>query len=230
MIITVQIIGGIVMIIRVYALYKKSRRVLLFLVSVILAGVGVGFWAVLSPLPVTARLVPTPPLRIGCNIPITYEEAERLAITWSGQLAFDAIVFVLTSWRTLHGRKPGNRTLLDTFIRDGVLYFGLMTGANAANITAFLVCNTSATKPLVSEFTNLISSTMVSRLMLNLRDPKNLMFSQPMVPTARHWRRNSKFKLQSVKETDTMFQMTECLYHVPLHSSSPSVFSRELIA
>ncbi|KAI6011348.1 hypothetical protein EDC04DRAFT_776003 [Pisolithus marmoratus] len=41
-IITVQIIGGILMIIRVYALYMKSKRVIFFLVSVILADIAVG--------------------------------------------------------------------------------------------------------------------------------------------------------------------------------------------
>ncbi|KAI6001116.1 hypothetical protein EDC04DRAFT_2612007 [Pisolithus marmoratus] len=125
-VITVQLVGGIVMIIRVYALYMKSRRLLLFLVLVILAGIGLDLYQ-----------LPRYALGVISKLPM-----KRMAITWSGQLAFDAIVFVLTAWRTLHGRKPRNRTLLDTFIRDGALYFGLMTGANAANITALLVCNT----------------------------------------------------------------------------------------
>ncbi|KAI6041120.1 hypothetical protein EDC04DRAFT_2672098 [Pisolithus marmoratus] len=107
------------MIIRVYALYMKSRRVLLFLISVILATISVGCWAILSPLPATARPVPTPSLRNGCNSPTTYEQSERLAIAWGGQMTFDATVFVLTLWRTLRVRRLGNRTLLDIFIRDG---------------------------------------------------------------------------------------------------------------
>lgn len=167
------------MITRVYALFMKSRRVLLFLVSVALAAIGVGCWAVLSPSPATTRVVPAPPLRYGCNVPTTYEQAENMAIAWSGQMAFDAIVFVLTLWRTLRFGTSGNRTLLDVLIRDGVLYFGLMTGANVVNITAFLVCDTSSTKSLVAGFTNVISSIMISRLMLNLRDPRVLMSSQP---------------------------------------------------
>ncbi|KAI6040481.1 hypothetical protein EDC04DRAFT_2995445 [Pisolithus marmoratus] len=193
-IIAVQIIGGIIMIIRVYALYMKSRRVLLFLVAVILAGIGVGCWALLSALPATARPVPTPPLRYGCNVPTSYEKAERFAIAWSTQLVFDAVVFVLTLWRTLRSLRLGNRALLDSFIRDGALYFGLMTGVNAANITAILVFNTSATKLLLSGSTNVISSTMVSRLMLNLRDPKIMMSSQPMMPIAHYRKHNSVFE------------------------------------
>ncbi|KAI6040482.1 hypothetical protein EDC04DRAFT_3089644 [Pisolithus marmoratus] len=178
-VITVQIIGGIIMIIRVYALYMKSRRVLLFLVLVILAGIGVGCVITLILLP---------------------SRTERVAIAWSGQMAFDAIVFVLTLWRTLRVRRLGNRTLLDIFIRDGALYFGLMTGANIANITTLLVCNTSTTKSLFQNFTNTISSIMVSRLMLNLRDPKILMFSQPMIPVPHHRKHDSIFELQSVEK------------------------------
>ncbi|KAI6006759.1 hypothetical protein EDC04DRAFT_2611394 [Pisolithus marmoratus] len=153
-IIAVQIIGGIVMTLRVYALYVKSRRVLLFLVSVALAAVGVACWAILSPSSAAAPLVPTPALRYGCNVPITYEQAKRTAIAWGGQMSCDAIVFILTLWRTLRVGSLGKRNLLDALIRDGVLYFGLMTGANAANITAFLVCNTSSTKSFLAGFTN----------------------------------------------------------------------------
>ncbi|KAI6112110.1 hypothetical protein EDD16DRAFT_1604509 [Pisolithus croceorrhizus] len=171
MIIIVQIIGGIIMITRVYALFMKSRRVLLFLVSVALAAIGVGCWAVLSPSPATTRLVPVPPLRYGCDIPTTYEQAENMAIAWSGQMAFDAIVFVLTLWRTLRVGRSGNRTLLDVLIRDGEL----MTGANVANITAFL----SSAKSLVAGFTNVISSIMISRLMLDLHDLGVLVSSRP---------------------------------------------------
>ncbi|KAI6011347.1 hypothetical protein EDC04DRAFT_2765916 [Pisolithus marmoratus] len=76
-------------------------------------------------------------------------------------MTFDAVVFVLTLWRTLHIPRLGSRSRLDVFIRDdvliarrlsttGVLYFGLMTCVNAANITIFLVCNTVC--PLWSRF------------------------------------------------------------------------------
>ncbi|KAI6011352.1 hypothetical protein EDC04DRAFT_776801 [Pisolithus marmoratus] len=201
-IIIVQIIVGIIMIIRVYALYMKSRRVLLFLVTVILAGISVSCWALLSALPATARPVPTPPLRNGCTVPISYEKAERIAIAWSTQLVFDAAVFVLTLWRTLRSLRLGNRALLDIFTRDGALYFGLMTGANAANITAILVFSTSTTKLLLSGFTNVISCTMVSRLLLNLRDPKILVSSQPMMPVAHHWKRNLVFEPQTMDDPE----------------------------
>ncbi|KAI6142612.1 hypothetical protein BKA82DRAFT_4189096 [Pisolithus tinctorius] len=185
-ILIVQIVGAVIMIIRVYALYQKSRRVLVFLVSIALAAIGIACWAILSPSPGTSRAVPTPAPRYGCDVPITYDQAEYMAIAWSGQMMFDAIVFVLTLRRTLHIGRLGRRTLSDVIIRDGVLYFGLMTSANVANIAAFLVGTTSPTKSLLAGFTSVISSTMISRLVLNLRDPKIFMFSQPVMPIAHY--------------------------------------------
>ncbi|KAG6331010.1 hypothetical protein ID866_8078 [Astraeus odoratus] len=150
-IIVVQIIGGGIMIMRVYALYEKSRRVLFFLVAYALICIGIGClltiirnprygqWSVLAPSSSDSPPVPTPPLHYGCNVPITFDQAQHMAIAWSGQLAFDAIIFLLTLSRTLRIGKLGNRTLLDVLIRDGALYFGIMTAANAGNITAFLV-------------------------------------------------------------------------------------------
>jgi len=42
-----------------------------------------------------------------------------LALAWSGQLAFDAIVLAMTLWRSLRIRKLGRHALLDVLIRDG---------------------------------------------------------------------------------------------------------------
>ncbi|KAI6040475.1 hypothetical protein EDC04DRAFT_3111054 [Pisolithus marmoratus] len=108
----------LLMIIRVYALYMKSKRVLFFLVSVILAGIAVGCWAILSPLPATTR-----PFVALSSLGITrLITSTGIAIAWSGQMTFDAVVFVLTLWRTLRVPRLGNRTLLDVFIRDGECY------------------------------------------------------------------------------------------------------------
>ncbi|KAI5997283.1 hypothetical protein F5J12DRAFT_852049 [Pisolithus orientalis] len=159
-ILIVQIVGAVIMIIRVYALYQKSRRVLVFLVSIALAAIGIACvsvmpvviathdnhdfissWAMLDdmvsglfchPRLNTSPAVPTPALRYGCNVPITYDQwvsllplstpQMNMAIAWSGQMVFDAIVFVLTLWRTLHIGRLGRRTLSDVIIRDGECY------------------------------------------------------------------------------------------------------------
>ncbi|KIO01091.1 hypothetical protein M404DRAFT_10092 [Pisolithus tinctorius Marx 270] len=178
-ILIVQIVGAVIMIIRVYALYQKSRRVLVFLVSIALAAIGIACvsvmpvimatgdnhdfissWAMLGDMvsgpfchPRLVHLELYQPLRRVMDV-MSPLPMINMAIAWSGQMMFDAIVFVLTLRRTLHIGRLGRRTLSDVIIRDGVLYFGLMTSANVANIAAFLVGTTSPTKSLLAGFTS----------------------------------------------------------------------------
>ncbi|KAL4068449.1 hypothetical protein V8B97DRAFT_2024729 [Scleroderma yunnanense] len=181
-IVIVQLIGGAIMIMRIYALYEKSRRALLFLLVFAMLCVGVGCWAILSPESSGSPIVPNPPLQYGCDTPLTVDQCRAdFAITWSGQLAFDVIVLTMTLWRSLRIRKWGNRALLDVLIRD-VLHLGhgsVMCVANVGNITALLATG----KVAMVGFTNSISVTMISRLMLNLRDPEITASSRLITPT-----------------------------------------------
>ncbi|KAI6040478.1 hypothetical protein EDC04DRAFT_2995437 [Pisolithus marmoratus] len=142
-----------------------------------------------------------------------------MAIAWSSQLAFDAIVFVLTLWRTLHGRRLGNRTLLDIFnwlwnvvdtydwcqcreyhrLSGNVLQYAIRQQRNHSFHGSPTCKDSPNPTPLTHSYNDSISSTMVSRLMLNLRDPEISMSPQPLMPIAHQWRRNSIFKLQTVK-------------------------------
>ncbi|KAI6038348.1 hypothetical protein EDC04DRAFT_1992096 [Pisolithus marmoratus] len=147
-IIVVQIIGAIVMIMRVYALYERSRCVLAMLVF--LAG---------------AAIIER---QIGCpgQGSLNSDQALYLSAVWGGQLLFDVVVFGLTLWRSVYARTPGERNISDVLLRDGSLYFAVMSAANVGNIVTLLVANNVA-----DSFTSAISAIMISRLMLNLRDP-----------------------------------------------------------
>ncbi|KAF9240449.1 hypothetical protein BU15DRAFT_61458 [Melanogaster broomeanus] len=126
-IVYVQLVGGAVMTMRVYAFYEKSRRILLFLftVSVVvisLACTTYGQWAILFD---SSSLVPSDPrITLGQRYTHGFQRALRLAIAWTGHLGFDVIIFVLTLWKSLHIGKVGDRTLIDTLLYDGSLYFG----------------------------------------------------------------------------------------------------------
>ncbi|KAI6142602.1 hypothetical protein BKA82DRAFT_1003386 [Pisolithus tinctorius] len=169
--IVVQAVGGIVMIMRVYALYERSRCVLAMLVFFGVCGILVGAWAV-SSLPFSPPAVPTLEFLIGCPGKglLTFDQGLYLAAAWSGQLLFDMIVFGLTLWRSVSSRTPGKRSISDVLLRDGCLYFAVMSIANLGNIITLLVVNDNV-KNIAPSFTNIISATMISRLMLNLRDP-----------------------------------------------------------
>ncbi|KIK90594.1 hypothetical protein PAXRUDRAFT_831571, partial [Paxillus rubicundulus Ve08.2h10] len=60
---------------------------------------------------------------MGCVDPVESDQALHLALSWSGRLGFDIIIFLLTLWKSLHLGRVGDRTLIDILLRDGSLYF-----------------------------------------------------------------------------------------------------------
>ncbi|KAJ3980775.1 hypothetical protein F5890DRAFT_1539675 [Lentinula detonsa] len=54
-------------------------------------------------------------------------------------------------------------------MRDGLMYFGIITLANLGNILVFAF-EPEFTKGLLPVFSSIISSVIMSRLMLNLRE------------------------------------------------------------
>ncbi|KAI6104294.1 hypothetical protein F5141DRAFT_180595 [Pisolithus sp. B1] len=177
LIMVVQVVGAIAMIVRVYALYERSRYILAMLVFLAVGANAVGFWVV-SSIPSSASVVVPAPAQeplIGCpdNLSgietLTRGRSLYLAVAWGGQLLFDVVVFGLTFWRSVHSRTPGQSNISDVLLRDGSLYFAVMSAANIGNITALLVASDNV-KDVTPGFTNVISATMISRLMLNLRD------------------------------------------------------------
>ncbi|KAF7292111.1 hypothetical protein MIND_01237800 [Mycena indigotica] len=76
-----QIIIGIMLILRTYALYERNRRVLTLMVCVAAAVIAVGAWAVLAPTHVPED-APRISLYIGCFSAVNESQTTRLAIAW----------------------------------------------------------------------------------------------------------------------------------------------------
>lgn len=167
-----QIIGGVIMISRVYAFYKRDRRVLSLLVVVGILCLGIGGGAILLRPPSTSseQIATAQAARGGCLHPITSEQAPYWAAAWGSQLLLDVLVFVFTLRKLLSNRSFGERTFMALSLRDGALYFAVMTAANIANITAYLVMTDPFERSMLSAPTNTLCVMMISRLMLNLRD------------------------------------------------------------
>ncbi|KAG6835540.1 hypothetical protein H0H93_000391 [Arthromyces matolae] len=93
-----------------------------------------------------------------------------LAVAWIGLLGFDCAVFGLTVFKTLTLRKTAmhGANLLNLLLRDGTTYFGVMIISNIANMLS-LIYGQTYTRGVLTPFTNIISSILISRLMLNLR-------------------------------------------------------------
>lgn len=164
-----RFIGSVIMMMRVYAFYDQDRRILGLFIIVGLISAGLCCWAFLYHGP------PQPPpkyaVQVGCLGPIYPSQGPRYAAAWGGQLLLDALVFVSMLWKLLRIDTMGQRTFLDMVLRDGAMYFAVMTAMNVANITMFLVADPYV-KSVLSSPTNLLCAAMISRLMMNLRDPK----------------------------------------------------------
>ncbi|ESK87062.1 hypothetical protein Moror_11943 [Moniliophthora roreri MCA 2997] len=95
-----------------------------------------------------------------------------LGLAWAGMLIFDTMIFCLTLYRALSMRRV-SRSLLTILLRDGTVYFAVMICVSLGNILTFFL-GQGQIRGAPTTLTNVISSVMISRLMLNLRDPKIL--------------------------------------------------------
>lgn len=164
------------MMIRIYALYNRGRPILTLLIVLWHTTVIFNGWALVSytsaiSTPSTPSIQPnlTGPVTCESSLHSTSEQALYIGIAWGGQLVFDVIVFALTLWKTLRSQRSQVGSLMDVFLRDGSMYFGVMSAANIWNI----LMNTIATDSLrgvTAGLTNILSGILICRLMLNLRD------------------------------------------------------------
>ncbi|KAJ6476912.1 hypothetical protein C8R45DRAFT_367290 [Mycena sanguinolenta] len=169
-----QIIVAVMLIIRTYALYERNKYILALTICVTLAVVGFALYIILSE---TGPDILDPRLQaLGCPAASPHDMNLRTAAAWSGLLIFDVMIFLLTIYKALrHERRRGS--LLNVMFRDGSIYFGIMVVANAGNISTY-----THGGPIISgsgtTLVNVLSSVMLTRLMLNLRDPRILRVAQ----------------------------------------------------
>ncbi|KAF8150592.1 hypothetical protein B0H34DRAFT_143963 [Crassisporium funariophilum] len=165
----IQIIVGILLMIRTYALYNKNRFILLLLCAAAAIVIAYGFWCVLASQGSNYTTEDLP--LTGCLLPTNEKLSSRLASAWTGMLGFDILIFGLTLYKSLTYRSEGNTSLIKVMLRDGTLYFGVMSMSCASVIISFHVFP-DYERGMLTTLANVLSSTMISRLMLNLRDPK----------------------------------------------------------
>lgn len=112
-----------------------------------------------------------------CASPVSRTVASKYAKAWGGLLAFDILIFALTVYKSLVLRIRSGSSLLTLILRDGSMYFGVMAACNVANILTYMYGGIF-TRGIGTTFVNNLSSVMMTRLMLNMRDPKLLAGSQ----------------------------------------------------
>ncbi|KAL5514378.1 hypothetical protein ACEPAG_2466 [Sanghuangporus baumii] len=165
----VQIIVGVILIIRTYALYERNVKIAIIMAIFAFIVVCIGVWAILGK----SSVVEEPfdlSFMLGCHPLIAREEAIRLAAAWGGLLLFDSVIFTLTLVKAIAIWKLGTRRLFHVLVRDGTIYYLVLAMANLSNILTFLI-GEPVLRGVSTTFANAISVTMLSRLMLNLQNP-----------------------------------------------------------
>ncbi|KAI8998507.1 hypothetical protein BD414DRAFT_519645 [Trametes punicea] len=168
-----QGIVAIMLVIRTYALYERSRRILVLLIATHLAGGIMCLISMVTNLSPEKTSTPLPFKFTGCDLSLTDEQCVNIALAWGAMLWFDTTIFALTLVRALRMRRHLPGGLIQIMFRDGTIYYGIMVAANVSNIITFLVTRSgSPLKGMDTTLTNVLSTTLTSRLILNLRNPK----------------------------------------------------------
>ncbi|KAL1938962.1 hypothetical protein VTO73DRAFT_11115 [Trametes versicolor] len=165
-------IAAALMLLRTYALYVRDRRVLALLLVLLGIGVGVSAWVLVVGL--TARkptIAPSATLaHAGCILVLSQEEGDDLAIAWSVIMVFDVSVFVLTVMQALQVRETWCGGYFGVILRDGhgTAYFAILFLCYLSNILSY----TPMYKSISTDIANVVSTMLITRLMLNIRDPE----------------------------------------------------------
>ncbi|KAF7350301.1 hypothetical protein MVEN_01334200 [Mycena venus] len=166
-----QIFVAGLLIMRTYALYERNRKVLIFTTGITLTAVIVGAYILFSGKgEFRHRQLGVCQDWLRQWFGYRRESSAGFGLGWVGMLVFDMAIFVLTTWKALALSKEqrGGHSLFTILIRDGSIFFFVMMAANGSNILTFFYAGLH-TRGVATTFTNVISSVMISRLMLNLR-------------------------------------------------------------
>ncbi|CAL1708438.1 unnamed protein product [Somion occarium] len=174
-----QVIVCFLCFLRTYALYGRSERILVLILSVALVLFILACWSLVgqhSEYSITH----------GCHQAINKTTAVHLAVAWEVLFAYDCMIFALTIYKTYQERTRRNVAALNTLVeliwRDGAIYFAVMASVNAANVLTFYFLSPSL-KGVLSTFASSISVTMMSRIMLNLHETASLIKPKPIPST-----------------------------------------------
>lgn len=156
---------GVILILRVYAIYRSSKWILILTVPVYLAELAVMGWSIPAGSPASL-----PPGFIGCVPSEKPGTGRRLSALYAAALAFDATIFLLTFARAIYMRfTKSTIPLAQLIIRDGTLYFLVIFIVNLVNV-CLLTLAPADLSAINAPFASMITAVLVARLMINLRE------------------------------------------------------------
>ncbi|KAM5538840.1 hypothetical protein V8D89_007562 [Ganoderma adspersum] len=178
-----QCVVGVLLTLRTYALYNRSRQVVGLLAAISAVGTGITVWAVLGAKGTYPNSHDVSRW-VGCDLRVTQKQGYYVAAAWSSILIFDATVFGLTLWQALNVGRMWSHSLFHIILRDGTIYFWILAVCYTANIMTNIFAQPEL-KGILTTMTNVISTSLVSRMMLNIRNPDLL--ELPHRWPSEHW-------------------------------------------
>lgn len=163
-----QALVAAVLIQRAYALYGKSRWVLVGTGTIaLLAGI-LGILSIVKAPP--TKYVPSDLLVTGtCIMPTSLAAVGRYMPSIITAMVLEVAVFTLTLVKSIQHSRSGSR-LLDLLLRDGIFYFAAVMFAHFGVILSYYLSE-DISRGNIATLSNCLNSTMISRLILHLRNP-----------------------------------------------------------
>ncbi|KAF4582653.1 alpha 1,2-mannosyltransferase 2.4.1 [Pleurotus pulmonarius] len=132
-IVAAQLIIGLILTIRTYALYAHNRKFLYIMCPVIAGLVALGSWAIASSddghsNPDALQVQAWP--RIGCIESLTHTGGIHLAIAWACLLVFDISIYILTLRKAFGSHRVPGKSLVQTILRDASVYIAVILVIN----------------------------------------------------------------------------------------------------
>ncbi|EIM91331.1 uncharacterized protein STEHIDRAFT_118416 [Stereum hirsutum FP-91666 SS1] len=163
----------LVLALRVYALFGRSRIVLIFLsimmtgfTGVMLATCALGATYAKLPSWPGPCLIASQPSIAGPNFIIAF---------YASPMAVDLVLTAMTIWRSVRHKAMGSsstRSLMNVFIKEGIFYFVAISSLNLINVIFFLQKNTLI-QSINAAMSIQLSVVLSCRLVLNLRATRN---------------------------------------------------------
>ncbi|KAI5116513.1 hypothetical protein M0805_001868 [Coniferiporia weirii] len=169
------LLTDIILQMRVYALYDKSKKILLLmLVPFVLIFIKSSYDLIVYAIYTQATATPLPGIPNFCEpLPNKYGKSY---IYWAQLLGFETLLVVLVCAKAYKSYKAESEdpwgsgtSLADILIRDSVIYFFAIFAAFAANLVISPI-DKGNLQEIPSGFANAVSGIMSQRLILNMRE------------------------------------------------------------
>jgi hypothetical protein len=156
---------GLMMLLRVYALYKRQSRVVIGIVAfILLVETGMNIWLLMH-----SMAVQHPSGMRSCSMIFDPNISDAASASAWLPLLYDTIVLFLILYRTVPSiRHQQAGHVVQTIFEDGLLYYSVICSVTLV-LTIMIVAAEPGIKNITAQLELLLTVAMMSRITLNLR-------------------------------------------------------------